>query len=274
MGSVLAQRLLTAGAEVRVWNRTPGHSEELAAQGALVAESVPDAMSGAVAVFTSLSGDEGVREVLLPGDRARPELTGFLVDTSTVSPAISQALSDAYGVRFLAGPIAGAPPVLAAGHAQLLLAGPETTRNALGPVLDAISDKQLVVGDDPPRAAVVKLLNNYLLLAGLAALADVVATGQSVGLTDEDLRRVLGSLPVISPGLAPRVDALLGREHPPAFTVALGRKDLRLASALGRESGRSLGLLPAIVERYEQAAELGLDARDISANVETLRRSV
>jgi 3-hydroxyisobutyrate dehydrogenase-like beta-hydroxyacid dehydrogenase len=126
--------------------------------------------------------------------------------------------------------------------------------------------------EDPGAAAVIKLLNNYLLLAGLAVLADVVAVAQATGFEKDDIRTLLENLPVVAPGLKNRIDGLLGTEHEAWFSVDLGSKDVGLFTTLAEQSGVRLGVAGAAAARYDEASKLGLGDRDLTAVIETLRR--
>lgn len=268
MGQAIAERLLDAGHRLTVWNRSPGKAEPLTARGAREARDIDDAVSGADVVITSLAGDDAVRAVLLPGGAARPSVIGTVVECSTVSPATSAALDAYYPERFVACPIAGAPPMVRAGQALLITAGSPAARKSADAVLADLSQKSHDAGDDPARAAMVKLLNNYLLLGGLALLADVVAAAQANGFDNDYLRELLGTLPVIAPGLRNRVDALIDSRHEPAFSIDLGAKDLRLVD---EAFDRQLRLVDAVRAEYLAASRQGLGDRDISAVIEPLR---
>lgn len=273
MGQALAGRLLEAGHQVTVWNRTPGRAAELAADGAAQANSVSDAVAHAEVVLVSLSGDEAVQQVLLPNSQPVAELSGVIVDCSTVAPKTSRLVANNYPDRFVACPIAGAPAAVQSGTARLIVAGAGAAITRAEPVLEALSDSRQPAGDDAGTAAIIKLLNNYLLLSGLAALADAVAVGQGAGIADVDLASVLNGLPVIAPGLQNRIDGLLSDRHEPMFSVELGSKDLGLFAELAEQAGVQPGLLNAAQARYRQAAELGLSERDLTAVVEPLRRN-
>lgn len=268
MGRAVAERLLGAGHQLTVWNRSPGKAAGLVERGARTADDVDAAVAGADVVITSLSGDDAVRAVLLPGGGARPAVIGTVVETSTVSPATSAALDAFYPERFVACPIAGAPPMVRSGQALLITAGSPAARKSADAVLSDLSDKRHDAGDDPARASMVKLLNNYLLLGGLAVLADVVAAAQANGFDDEYLRDLLGQLPVIAPGLRPRIDSLIDSQHEAAFTVDLGAKDLRLVD---EAFDRQLRLVDAVRAEYLAASRQGLGDLDISAVIEPLR---
>src|SRR5207248_5618735 len=111
-------------------------------------------------------------------------------DASTVSPFLAEALAAEFD-RFVAMPILGAPAAVEAGEATYLIGGDPAMANRLKPVMDALS--QRVQRYDTPRKAVGgKLANNLMLLAEVAALAEAVAVGRAGGLTDDELRRLLG----------------------------------------------------------------------------------
>jgi 3-hydroxyisobutyrate dehydrogenase-like beta-hydroxyacid dehydrogenase len=272
MGRALAGRLLGAGHHVTVWNRTPGRAGSLTQHGAVEAGSIDEAVTGSQFVLTSLRGDDAVREVLLPDGQPLAGLDGVVIDCSTVSPALSREEAGCYPDRFVACPIAGAPQAVEAGTALLIVGGAPDAVRAVEPVLSALSESRRSAGDDPGMAALTKLINNYLLLAGVAVLADAVAAGQASGFTDAELRDLLHELPVVAPGLKNRIDGLLGADHQGWFSVDLGSKDLDLFATVADGGGVRLGVLDAAQARYREASALGLGDRDLTAVIESLRR--
>lgn len=272
MGRAVAGRLLDGGHSLTVWNRSSGKADDLAGRGAVEADSVREAVAGKDVVLVSLTGDKAVREVLLPDGGAVPGLEGVVIDCTTVSPELSREEADRYPDRFVACPIAGAPQAVEGGKALLIVGGSPAAVAKVDPVLSAVSGTRRAAGDDPGAAAVIKLLNNYLLLAGLTVLADVVAVAQAAGFEDDDVRSLLQDLPVVPAGLKNRIDGLLGSEHEAWFSVDLGAKDLGLFATLADEAGVRLGVAESAAQRYREASELGLGDRDLTAVIETLRR--
>src|SRR5205807_5796853 len=106
MGHALAERLLSGGHEVTVWNRTPHKADDLAAQGAREATTPAAAAEETEAAFTSLADDTAVRVVVTARNGVPAGLGGgVLIDASTVSPQTTTELADAVGGRLLASPI-------------------------------------------------------------------------------------------------------------------------------------------------------------------------
>ncbi len=268
MGRALAHRLLDTGHQVTVWNRSPGRADEVVARGAKEAASVPEAVAGTDAVLAILTDDRAVRSVLLPG--GAPLAVPALLDCSTVSPATTAALAAAYGERFGACPILGGPDATAAGQAAIVVAGPATLLGRLEPLLASLSSARRVAGADPASASTVKLLSNYLLLGGLALLAEAAAAGQAAGLPEEMLIDFFGM--AAAPSLRNRVADVVSGDHAGWFPTAMGAKDVHLFLDAASAAGADTPLAAAIAARYDQAASSGLGELDVAAIVELSRR--
>ncbi|MBP2706200.1 NAD(P)-dependent oxidoreductase [Microbispora sp. RL4-1S] len=270
MGRALARRLLRNEYAVTVWNRTPGRAGEVLDEGGVEASAPEEAAAGKDAVVLSLSDDAAVRAVMerLTGMEPGP----IVVDTSTVSPGTSRALRElAPGHRFVAAPIAGGPAALLEGKATTLIGGAEALVSRLEPIWADLYDAATYCGEDPGHASAFKLLNNYLLMSGLAVLAEVVVTAQGAGLDESLTRDLLSRSPLVAPGLRNRLDDLISGDHRGWFTTRLGAKDLRLARELAEESGVAAPLVRVMEGRYDEAAARGWDGHDIAAVIELLR---
>lgn len=268
MGRALATRLLDTDHSVTVWNRSPGKADDVVARGATEARSVEEAVAGADAVLTMVTDDHAVRSVLLPG--GSPRRLDALLDCSTVSPATTRELAAAYGPRFAACPVLGGPAATAGGEAALVVAGPSPLLDRLGPVLTSLSPSVRRVGDDPAAATTVKLLGNYLLLGGLAVLAEAVAAGQSAGLPDDVLVGFFEA--VAAPSLRNRVADVVRGDHDGWFPTPMGAKDVHLLTDTAEAAGVRLPVAALVASRYDEAAAAGLADRDVAAVVELLRR--
>ncbi|WP_084369730.1 NAD(P)-dependent oxidoreductase [Microbispora sp. ATCC PTA-5024] len=271
MGRALARRLLAHDFAVAVWNRTPGRAAEVLDAGGHEAPTPEAAAAGRDAVLLSLADDEAVREVMerLWGIEPGP----VVVDTSTISPAASRAARDlAPGRSYVAAPIAGGPTMVVEGKATALIGGDRALVERLEPIWADVFSSTAYCGEDPGTAVAYKLLNNYLLMSGLAALGEVVATAQALGLDEGLTRALLLQWPTVAPMLHGRLDDLITGDHGGWFTTRLGAKDLRLARMLAAGAGVDLPLARLVERRYEEAAEKGWSDHDIAAVVELLRQ--
>lgn len=274
MGRALALRLLGDGHAVTVWNRTPGRAQEVVAAGAREVATLVQATTNTQAVALSLADDAAVLEVVTaPGGLAAqlPE-QAVLVDMSTVNPDTSAAEATAVGhERMVAAPILGAPQAVTAGRALYLLGGPEPAVERLEPLFSSLSAQRRHCGSDPRSATTIKILCNYLLLTGIATLAEVVAVGQGTGLSDRILTEVLSSVPVVAPGLHNRLGDIIGGDHNGWFSARLGAKDLTLAKSLAEGVGVPLELADAALAPYQRLVAQGRGELDIAGVVEAIR---
>jgi 3-hydroxyisobutyrate dehydrogenase len=141
MGYALATRLLEAGCEVAVYNRTRSKAEPLGELGATVVDAPAD-LAGRDIVFTMVAGPEDFKAVVLGenGLLSRPDAApGVIVDSTTVSPDASAAVraeTEARGVALLAAPVSGNPSVVEAGKLTMVVSGPSEAWETARPYLE------------------------------------------------------------------------------------------------------------------------------------------
>jgi 3-hydroxyisobutyrate dehydrogenase-like beta-hydroxyacid dehydrogenase len=256
MGEPIARRLLRAGHDVTVWNRTSARTDGLAADGAHVAHTPAEVWKTADVCVTMLADDaaltavtSGAGGLLENGGRGRT-----IVDMSTVSPSASAAAAAAAeraGVAYLRAPVSGNPSVVEAGNLTILVSGPRAVFDANEAVLRDIGPNVFFVGGQE-EARVLKLALN-LMLAGTAELiAEALVLGESNGLDRATMLEVMGASAVGSPFVKYKTPGLLADSYATTFPTTGMVKDLTLALELGRAAGAPL---PAaeLVERLLQA---------------------
>jgi 3-hydroxyisobutyrate dehydrogenase-like beta-hydroxyacid dehydrogenase len=241
MGTAIAERLLDAGYELVVYNRTPEKAEALGARGAAVAKTSADLVEQVDVVITSLADDEALEAVAADVvAAARPGTV--LVDMSTVSPAASArvaSLADAASVAYLRAPVSGNPAVVRAGNLSVIVSGPRETFERVEPVIGAIGPTVHHVGDGE-QARTVKLAIN-LMIAGLAQLmSEALVLGEAAGVSRATLLDVMGSSAVGAPFVKYKTEALLREDFSATFTTALMEKDIDLVLGAAEEAGVEL----------------------------------
>lgn len=263
MGRALAGRLLEGGHSVTVWNRSPGKAGELVEKGAKEAGDPREAVGNAEVVVSVLSNDQAVRDLALGDGGLRAEMgSRVYANSSTVSAALSEELGQSFQ-SFVALPILGAPQAVAKGEAVYLAGGPEEALDRLGPMLGTLA-ATVKRFDRPGQAAAAKLAANLMLLSAVASLAEAFAVGRAGGLSDAELRDLLGENPVVPPGLKNRFDAILTGQGPTWWTTALGAKDAGLALELAEGIGAEMPVTRTVEQRLQQAAEGDLADEDIA----------
>jgi 3-hydroxyisobutyrate dehydrogenase-like beta-hydroxyacid dehydrogenase len=150
MGAGMARNLMRSGHRLKVWNRSPGPVEALEGEGATRARDPAEAFD-AEAVFTMLSADDAVREVVLDTGAPRKARPGLVhVVSATISAGFSSTLEAAHkdaGVAYVAAPVLGRPEVAEAGQLNVLAAGPAEALAKVRPLLDAIGSQVWPMGE-------------------------------------------------------------------------------------------------------------------------------
>ena len=264
MGSALAARLLESGHQVVVWNRSKGRADEIVSAGGREAPTVADAVRGAGVVITMLANDDAVRDVALRELRSAIDEVTLYVDCSTVSPSLSGELAAAFPGRFVAMPVLGSPAAVRAGQAVLLPGGDRAVVDRLAPLISALSPNTHRY-ETPQLASTAKLSSNLLLLSQMVALSESFAVGRCGGLSEDQLRELLGASPLVAPGIENRFDAILTGSQDGWWSTALGAKDAGLAIDIARERRVDLPEAQAVLRQYEKAAASGLDRADVAA---------
>jgi 3-hydroxyisobutyrate dehydrogenase len=265
MGRAIAGRLLEGGHQVTVWNRSAGGAGELVSAGAHVANSVADAAGGAEIVVTALANDDAVRSVALGEDGLLANIGAAQVyaDCSTVSPDLSDELEQAF-LRFAATPVLGSPTAVRAGQATYLAGGRAPTLDALAPMLASLTGTVRRY-ERASLASAAKLTSNLLLLFDVVGLAEAFTVGRSGGLSDDQLRELLGESALVAPAIKNRFEGVLTGSLDGWWTTTLGAKDGSLALAIAARAGINLPAARAVYEVLKAAADAGDADEDIVA---------
>jgi 3-hydroxyisobutyrate dehydrogenase-like beta-hydroxyacid dehydrogenase len=270
MGRGIAARLLAAGHEVTVWNRSPGKAEVLVGQGARLA-STPAEAAGGDAVLTMLADDAAVESAVF-GEHG---LLGALpkgavhVSCSTISVALSERLAAAHaaaGQRFVAAPVFGRPDAAAAGKLFVVAAGDPDAVEAVRPLFTAIGQRVFTLGDEPAQANLVKLSGNFLIATVIEALGEALALVSKGGIDQAQYLDLLTST-LFSAPVYKTYGALISerRFEPAGFAAPLGLKDIRLALEAAEALRVPLPLGSLLRDRFLTLLAQGGEALDWSA---------
>jgi 3-hydroxyisobutyrate dehydrogenase-like beta-hydroxyacid dehydrogenase len=237
MGHAMAARLLAAGQDVHVWNRTRSKAEDLAAKGATVVDTVAELADRDV-VFTMVSADDDLLAVTLgPGGLLTQEnAPRYLVDSSTVSPEISEEVRQAAGARgttLLAAPVSGNAKVVKAGRLSIAVSGPRGAFEDVEPLLAMIGKSVTYVGG-ADLARLVKLAHNVFLGVVTQSLAEVTILAERGGVSRAAFLEFLNSSVMGSVFTRYKSPAFVNLDFTPTFTPVLLRKDFDLGLAAAR----------------------------------------
>jgi 3-hydroxyisobutyrate dehydrogenase-like beta-hydroxyacid dehydrogenase len=267
MGSRFARRLVDAGHDVVVWNRTPSRTAEFAALGAKVAASPADAARLAEVVMTMLASPEALEQVTTgdEGIAAGADGATTVIEMSTVGPAsvewLRSALPEETGL--LDAPVLGSLSEVEAGSLRIFVGGPEALVERWTPLLSSLGTPVHV---GPLGAgARAKLVANSTLLGVLGVLGEAVALADALGLSREAAWEVLAATPIAAQAERRRGMIEGSDEAPLRFALGLARKDADLIAAAADDHGADLRLAEAVRTWLAEAEQAGRADEDYSA---------
>jgi 3-hydroxyisobutyrate dehydrogenase-like beta-hydroxyacid dehydrogenase len=261
MGAAMARRLLGAGFSVRAHDSQPGRAEDLSAAGATVARSVADAVDSGGIVISMVTDDPALEQIALSPGGILDSLgsDGVHVSMSTVSPKLSAKLAERYrqrGSHYLAAPVLGRPDVAAAGGLSVLIAGNESAKLRVNDPLQAIGARIHDFGLNPAAASAAKVAINFLILAGIEALAEAGGLADRAGVDRQELIRAATHSGLFGGAVYNGYGTMIAehRYTPALFRVALGLKDATLAEQLARDVNAELPIA-SLARGHLQAAQ-------------------
>jgi len=271
MGSAMARRLIEAGHELTVYNRTRSRAEELGKLGAQAANTPGEAARGVEAVFTMLADDHALEEMVFGKDGVLSQLqpSKAHISLSTISVALSRRLAAAHGQRrqaYLSAPVFGRPEAAAAAKLFIVVAGPKDQIGKCQPLFDAIGQKTFILGEDAPAANVIKLTGNFLISTVIEALSEASALALKSGIDANQYLEILTNS-LFSAPVYRTYGALIASQkfQPVGFKLPLGLKDNRLVLAAAEERAVPMPMASLIRDRFLAAIAEGLSESDWSA---------
>ncbi len=276
MGGSLASRLLQAGCDVAVYNRTRAKAEPLAELGAEIVDS-PKELGDRDVVFTMVAGPDDFKQVvcgpagLLAGDGT----PGIVVDGTTVSPAASaevRAEAAARGTDLLAAPVSGNPKVVEAGRLTIVVSGPEAAYERARPYLELLGAGVTYVGEGE-RARLVKICHNIMLGVVSQSLAEITVLAEKGGISRADFLAFLNESVMGSTFTRYKTPALVNLDFTPTFTPQLLLKDFDLGFDAAREHGVPMPVAAAAAELVRAMIGQGYTEIDFAALLELEARA-
>jgi 3-hydroxyisobutyrate dehydrogenase/2-hydroxy-3-oxopropionate reductase len=266
MGARMAGRLLGAGHDVVVWNRTVEAARPLVELGAELASSPAEAAGRAEAVLIMVAdpaaleavsgGPEGVAAGIGP--------SSTVIQMSTVGLPAMERLASALpeGTELLDAPVLGSLAEAESGSLRIFVGGPPALAERWTPLLSALGSP-LHVGPLGAGSA-AKLVVNSTLFGALGVLGEALALADALGLSREAAYEVLAASPVAAQVERRRAQIESG-EYPPRFSLALALKDAGLVADAAAEQGVDLRLAAAARTWLAEAEEAGWGDRDYAA---------
>src|SRR5439155_21444334 len=221
MGAPMATRLLQAGHELTVWNRTPDRAKPLAGAGATVARSPAEAGAGAALAITMLATPEALKDVVLGAEHGLVRALGpgqMYIDMSTVGPHTVRSIATQFpqGVAVVDAPVRGSVSQAAEGRLEIFVGASDEDFERARPILASLGSVGHVGGLG--AGAAMKLVANLALGASIAAVGEALALGEALGLGRAPLLNMLeGSQ--LGPAVRAKRSNIESGHYPPNFKL-------------------------------------------------------
>jgi 3-hydroxyisobutyrate dehydrogenase len=271
----MAERLLAAGFDLTVYNRTREKTKALAAMGAEVVGTVTE-LGNCDVVFITVASSEDLLEVL-NGERglfAGPSLPSIVVDCSTVSQEASAEARDlaaAHSVDFLAAPVSGNPKVVRAGRLTMAVSGPKDAFDAVYPYLTTVARQATYVGEGDV-ARLVKLCHNLLLGVVIESLVEITVLAEKGGVRRHDFLAFLNDSVMGSMFTAYKTPALVNLDFAPTFTTRLLHKDFDLGLDAARLLKTPMPVAALVHQLLQAGIGEGIGDMDFAAMIQLTAR--
>ena len=258
MGFAMAKRLLDAGCDVTIYNRTRAKAEPLASDGGRIVD-IPAELADCDVVFTMISSADDLFSVVC-GDQgllSGSAIPKLLIDCSSVSEEGSKRVREALkerGCEMLSAPVSGNAKVIKAGRLTIVASGPKPAFEMAEQFLNMIAEGVTYVGDGE-LARMVKICHNVLLGVVTQSLAEITVLAEKGGVPRHALLDFINNSVMGSMFTRYKSPAFVNLDWTPTFTTPLLRKDLDLGLSAGEKLGVPMPVAAATRELVQQAID-------------------
>jgi 3-hydroxyisobutyrate dehydrogenase len=276
MGSELVKRLLDAGYDVAVYNRTRAKAEALAELGSKVVDR-PVELAERDIVFSMVSTPKDLLQVMLEENGLLTDSTRaprVIADASTVSVEVSEevrAAAEARGTGFLATPVSGNPKVIAAGKLTVIASGPRGAFETARPVLQTWGRGVTYAGEGEV-ARIVKIAHNVFLGVVIQSLCEVTVLAEKAGVRRQDFLEFINNSVTGSVFTRYKTPALVNLDFTPTFTNILLQKDLDLGLDAAADVGVVMPVASMVRNLVAQEVGSGNTDEDFASLILTVAR--
>lgn len=278
MGKAMVRRLLAAHYDVIVTSRRPEAAAELETAGAKTVPTPLIVADKSDILMTCLPSDTELFEIYLGPEGALEHLHqgATVIDFSTTSPMIIQRIAAEAAsrqIQVIDAPVSGGVYGAEHGTLTIMVGAPQEVFEQNRSLLSVLGTQLYPVGD-VGMGKVFKIINNLLAGTTMVLIGETLAVAANAGADLSLLYEVVGSSSGTSAMWMDSVPKLLSSaEHPVGFRLDLMRKDLGLATALGRDLDTPMPLTALADQVFTAACARGMGERnafDVANLVTTL----
>lgn len=269
MGRHMARNLLNEGHAVTVYNRTRARADELATQGATVADGIAEACAPGI-LITVVSDDAAVEDIVYRDGGALAALAkgAIHVSMSTISRDMSERLAADHaeaGQIYVAAPVFGRVDFAEAGRLLIGAAGPADAIARCQKLFDAMGRRTVNLGETASAANVVKLSVNVLVALAIQGMAETFTLIRKSGGDAKAFGEVVGEVLPAPQYLAYGGMIANDSYEPPGFRLELGLKDVRLALSAADAVGVAMPTTSILRDQHLAAVARGYGGLDWAA---------
>jgi len=272
MGRPMASRLVAAGHDVSVWNRTARQHVE----GATTAVSPAEAAKEAEVVWSCVADTASVERVMFGDDGAVQSLKegAIVVDSSTISPTATLRFAEkvnAAGVHWVDAPVTGSKVGAENGQLIFIVGGAPEPVQYLDPLFKAMGKLVIHIGETGKGQA-AKLSMNLMIAMIYEGFAEAFVLARKQGVEPAKLIELIQASMVRSGVVDYKAPFVLRHDYSPNFPLRLMHKDIHLMLEMAKEHRVKLPALETVDEIYEMSSEEGWDDLDYAATLGLLEK--
>nr|WP_255448239.1 NAD(P)-dependent oxidoreductase [Bordetella sp. 15P40C-2] len=264
IGQHFANRLLAAGHQLIVHDRSREAQDRIVARGAIGANSVEEVARQTPIVLLCLPLPAIVAEV--GAQIAQAGGVRILVDLSTTGPSVTKTVEaqlSAKGIAMIGSPVSGGTVAAEKGTLAVMAAGPKEAYDEIEPVLHVIGKNVFYLGADPSLGQTMKIINNTLYATSMIASCEALVYGVKAGLDPQTLLDVINVSSGRSFATLERIpQCVLDRSFPVRFTTELLHKDVKMCMDEAEKLGVPMSVNPAARQFLAFAITQGDGPRD------------
>ena len=259
LGHGFVRAMMSKGEKVQVWNRTASKAKDLEQYGAKAFEDIAKAVSNADVVHLALKDDSTVDEALKDAEPGLAQGT-IIVDHTTTSVEGAKKRTAEWqskGFLYQHAPVFMGPQNALESTGFMLVSGNQQLVKKLEPQLSALTGKLINLGEEPGKAAAMKLTGNLFLVAFTGAIADMISFAHASGISVSELLQLFAEW---NPGsaLPARLKRMTADDFSePSWRLDMARKDTALFMQEAANKNIPLTVIPAVADLMDKWIKKG-----------------
>lgn len=276
MGSPMAQRLLSAGYSLNLYNRTSSKLDPLRTLGATIVPSPEAAIAASDCVILMLTDTTAIQDVLLT-EAAQAQLPGrMVIQMGTIAPSESQTIRDqvvAVGGEYLEAPVLGSIPEAQAGNLIVMVGAEQNQFTQWSSLLQNFGSEPILLGP-VGSASAVKLALNQLIGSLTSAFALSLGFIAHQGVDADAFMSILRRSALYAPTFDKKLPRMLNKDYAnPNFPTKHLKKDIDLFVTAAAAAGLEVDSVVGVSQILTKAISLAFADADYAALFSTIAPS-